>query len=81
MIPDSVNYECLKNLMVVVKANPKQGRATAESNFSYLWSPYFLEYMMAANHALFEKERVFGFHVNLTISNMISMFKLHDLYV
>jgi len=42
--------------MVIVKANPKQGRAIAESDFSYLWSSYLLEYMMAANHALFEED-------------------------
>jgi len=39
--------------MVIVKANLKQGRATTESDFSYLWSSYLLEYMMAENHALF----------------------------
>jgi len=38
--------------MVVVKANPKQGRATAESDLSYLQSSYLLKYMMAANRAL-----------------------------
>jgi len=45
--------------MVIVKANPKQGRAIAESDFSYLWSSHLLnpiEYMMAANHALFEED-------------------------
>jgi len=50
--------------MVVMKANPKQGRASAESDFSYLWSSYLLEYMMAVNHTPFEENRVFGFHVN-----------------
>jgi len=70
-----------EQLMVVVKANPKQGRATAESDFSYLWSSYLLEYMMAANHALFEEDRVFGFHVNarhlkqVIAECMISTFK------
>ena len=33
-------------------------------NFSYPWSPYIFEYMMTANHTLFEKEGVFGFHVS-----------------
>ena len=37
-------------------------------NFSYPWSPYIFEYMMTANHTLFEKEGVFGFHV-FAISN------------
>jgi len=40
---ESEKYECLKNpaekSMVIVKANPKQGGATTESNFSYLMSP------------------------------------------
>ena len=42
--------------MVVMKANPKQGRATAKSDFSYLWSLYLLEYMIAANHAPFVED-------------------------
>jgi len=50
--------------MVVMKANPKQGRATAENDLSYLRSSYLLGYMMAVNHAFFEGDRVFGFYVN-----------------
>jgi len=50
--------------MVAVKANPKQGKATAESDFSYLRSLYLLEYMMAMNHVLVEEDRAFGFHIN-----------------
>jgi len=53
-----------EQLTVVVKVNPKQEIATAESDFSYLWSSYLLEYMMAANHAHFKEDRVLGFHVN-----------------
>jgi len=49
--------------------NPKQGRATAVSDFSYLQSSYLLEYMMTVNHVLFEEDRVFGFHVNARILN------------
>ena len=33
-------------------------------NFSSPWSPYIFEYMMTANHTLFEKDGVFGFHVS-----------------
>ena len=68
--------------MVVVKANPKQGKATAESYFSYPWSSYLL---MAANHALFYGDRVFGFHLNarhlkLVIAEyLISTFKHQQL--
>jgi len=68
--------------MVVMKANPKQGRATAESYFSYPWSSYLL---MAANHTLFYGDRVFGFHLNarhhkLVIAECsISMFKHQQL--
>ena len=51
--------------MVVVKANPKQGRATAESDFSYLRRSYLLEYMMATNRTLFVEDRVFEFYVNV----------------
>jgi len=42
--------------IVVVKANSKQGRATARSDFSYLRSLYLLEYMIAVNHAPFVKD-------------------------
>jgi len=49
--------------MVIVKANSKQGRATVESDFSYLQSSYLLEYIIVANHALFEDDRVFGIHI------------------
>jgi len=42
--------------MVIMKANPKQGRATAESDFSYLRSLYLLEYMIAMNHAPFVED-------------------------
>jgi len=45
-----------EQLMVVVKVNPKQGRATAKSDFSYLQSLYLLEYMIATNHALFVED-------------------------
>ena len=33
-------------------------------NFSYPWSPYIFEYMMTANHPLFEKDGVFWFHIS-----------------
>ena len=33
-------------------------------NFFYPWSTYIFEYMMTANHTLFEKEGVFEFHVS-----------------
>jgi len=49
--------------------NPKQGRATAVSDFSYLQSSYLLEYMMTVNHVPFEEDRVFRFHVNARILN------------
>ena len=68
--------------MVIMKANPKQGRATAENYFSYLWSSFLL---MATNHALFYGDRVFGFHLNahplkLVITEcMISTFKHRQL--
>jgi len=71
--------------MVVMKANPKQGRATAGSDFSYLWSSHLLEYMMVANHALFEEDKVLGFHINarhlkqVITECMISMFKHRQL--
>jgi len=42
--------------MVVMKANPKQGRATAKSDFSYLRSSYLLEYMIATNHPPFVED-------------------------
>jgi len=60
-----VSQKPAQQSMVVMKANPKQGRATAESDFSYLRSSYLLEYMMAANHAHFEEDGVFGFHINV----------------
>ena len=53
---ENENYKYLKQSTVVGKANPKQGRATAESEFSYLRSSYLLEYMMAVNHTLFEED-------------------------
>jgi len=42
--------------MVIMKANPKQGRATAKSDFSNLRSLYLLEYMIATNHAPFVED-------------------------
>ena len=45
-----------EQLMVVVKANPKQGRATAKSYFSYLRSSYLLVYMIDMNHAPFVED-------------------------
>jgi len=42
--------------MVVVKANPKEGRVTAKSDFYYLQSLYLLEYMIAVNHARFVED-------------------------
>ena len=72
--------------MVIVKANPKLGRATTVSDFSYLRSSYLLDYMMAtANHTIFEKNRVFRFHViachlkQVITECMISMFKNRQL--
>jgi len=55
--------------MVVVKANPKQGRATAKSDFSYLWSSYLLQYM---NHDPFVEDM-------LTIPNwwLLNVWPLH----
>jgi len=50
-----------EQLMVIMKANTMQGRATAEIDFFYLQSSYLLEYMMTMNHALFKD---FGFHFN-----------------
>jgi len=74
-----------EQLIVIMKANPKQARTTVWSNFSYLRSSYLLEYMMAVNHTLFEEDGVFRFHVNarhlkLVIAEcMISMFKHRQL--
>ena len=68
--------------MVIMKANTKQGRATAEIDFLYLQSSYLLEYMMTMNHALFED---FGFHFNarhlkqMITKCMISTFKHRQL--
>jgi len=63
------------------EANPKQRRATAKSDFSYLQSSYLLEYMMAMNHAYFEEDRVFGFHVNALHLKQVIAECMHDLYV
>jgi len=41
-----VPHKPAEQSMVVMKANPKQGRATAKSDFSYLRSSYLLEYMI-----------------------------------
>jgi len=74
-----------EQLVVIVKENPKQGRATAESDFSYLWSSYLLEYIMVMNHTHFEEDRVFGFQVNalhfkqVITECMISTFKHRQL--
>ena len=67
-----------EQLMVIMKANPKQGRTTAESDFSYLQSSYLLESMLAVKHALFEEDVVFEFHINacqVIAECMISTFK------
>ena len=71
--------------MVVVKANPKQGRATMDGDFSYPQSSYLLEYMMVTNRTLFQEDRVFKFHVNahhlkqVIVECMIPMFKHRQL--
>ena len=75
--------------MVIVKANPKQRRATvaAESDFSYLQAHFLFAWLMAANHTLFEKDRVFGFHISthhlkqVITECMISTFKHWQLHI
>ena len=72
--------------MVIVEANLKQGRATA-NDFSFLQSSYLLEYMMAVNQGLFEEDRDFQFQVNachlkqVIAECMISMFKWYVIHL
>ena len=63
-----------------MKANPKQGSATTESDFSYQWSSYLLEYMMATNHTLFKEDRLFRFHINARHLKQV-ITECNDLYV
>jgi len=62
--------------MVVMKANPKQGRATAKSNFSYRQSLYLLEYMIAANHTPFVECMISTFKHQKLLSSM-HIFEYH----
>jgi len=59
--------------MVVVKASPKQGRATMDSDFSYPQSSYLLKYMMVTNRTLFRRTGSSNSTLMLTISSRWSL--------
>ena len=66
---DSENYKCLKTCRTI--DGHREGKSQARKSYSrerflllHPSSSYHLEYMMATNNTLFEKDKVFGFCIN-----------------